>query len=140
MAEGGCLCGAIRYRVDGPPVDAGYCHCRICQRSAGAPVLAWGTWQEAAFAWLCGQPKLFASTASGRRAFCPGCGTQLLFLSLGEPGVLDVNLVTLDDPLAFPPDYHIHTASRLGWFETADRLPRHAGDEPSHGIRIGQQG
>ena len=49
---GGCFCGAVRYRVAGEPIDAGYCHCRMCQRSVGAPVVAWGSWHAAAFAWL----------------------------------------------------------------------------------------
>ena len=37
---GACLCGSLRYAITAPPIDAGYCHCRLCQRSAGAPVLA----------------------------------------------------------------------------------------------------
>ena len=37
---GGCLCGRIRYRVLHVPIDAGYCHCRLCQQSAGTPVQA----------------------------------------------------------------------------------------------------
>ena len=38
---GGCLCGAIRYRITGAPVEALYCHCRMCRRAHGAPVVAW---------------------------------------------------------------------------------------------------
>lgn len=37
--EGGCLCGALRYALSGPSIDAGYCHCRFCQRASGAPVV-----------------------------------------------------------------------------------------------------
>ena len=37
--EGGCFCGAIRYKVEGPPLDAGYCHCRMCQRTTAAPAV-----------------------------------------------------------------------------------------------------
>ena len=44
VTDGGCLCGAVRYRLEGPPLHADYyCHCRMCQRAAGAPVVAWGT-------------------------------------------------------------------------------------------------
>ena len=60
--EGGCLCGAVRYRVEGPPLHAGYCHCRMCQRAAGAPVVAWGAWPADRFAWLQGKPGRFASS------------------------------------------------------------------------------
>jgi len=36
--DGGCLCGKVRFRVTAPPFDSGYCHCRMCQRSSGAPL------------------------------------------------------------------------------------------------------
>ncbi|HEX6636422.1 MAG TPA: hypothetical protein VF033_02095 [Steroidobacteraceae bacterium] len=36
--EGGCACGAVRYRLASAPFDAGYCHCEVCRRSSGAPV------------------------------------------------------------------------------------------------------
>jgi hypothetical protein len=39
---------------------------------------------------------------------------------------LSVNTATLDDPALSPPAFHIHCESRIGWFETADALPRHA--------------
>jgi hypothetical protein len=38
--EGGCLCGGIRYQISGEPRSADYCHCRMCRRTAGAPVVA----------------------------------------------------------------------------------------------------
>ena len=44
--EGGCLCGSVRYVVNGMPVaeeSPCLCHCRICQRASGAPVVAWAT-------------------------------------------------------------------------------------------------
>ena len=65
-AEGGCFCGAIRYRVTGEPIDAGYCHCRMCQLSAGAPAVAWGTWEIGRFQWLSGEPRTLQSSASGQ--------------------------------------------------------------------------
>jgi hypothetical protein len=125
-AEGGCFCGALRYRVDGPPIDAGYCHCRMCQRASGAPVLAWGHWPRDAFRWLGGgEPAVLVSSADCRRLFCGRCGTHLLFRDATDPGVVDLNLATLDDPSAVRPEYHIWTESRIPWFELADALPRY---------------
>ena len=40
MREGGCYCGAIRYRIEGEPLHVNYCHCRMCQRLSGAPVVS----------------------------------------------------------------------------------------------------
>jgi hypothetical protein len=122
-AEGGCLCGAVRYRVDAGDGDSGYCHCRMCQRSAGAPVLAWLTVPLARFKFTKGTPKIYHSSAHAQREFCPNCGTQLLFRDdKGEK--VDVNSATLDDPTLAPPRYHIWRTSRISWFETADDLPR----------------
>jgi hypothetical protein len=130
MAEGGCLCGAVRYRLEGPPLRADYCHCRVCQRAAGAPVVAWGTWPAEGFAWSRGEPTSYASSARGERWFCPGCGTPLAFVDRGDPTLVDVTLASLDDPAAFPPECHAWTTSRVPWLELADGLPRHDGARP----------
>jgi hypothetical protein len=127
MAEGGCLCGAVRYRVEGPPLRTSYCHCRMCQRAAGAPVVAWGTWPAARFAWLGGEPTSYASSAKGIRSFCPTCGTQLPCRDPEDPGEVDVTLASLDDPAAFPPQDHIWTMSQVPWLKIRDGLPRHEG-------------
>lgn len=123
--EGGCFCGGLRYRIAGEPRDAAYCHCRMCQRSVGAPVVAWGTWPAERFAWTKGEPHLLASSPHGERFFCRDCGTQLLFRDPTEPEAVDVNLVTLDDPARFPPTYHIWTDSHVAWFEIGDELPQY---------------
>jgi hypothetical protein len=126
QSEGGCFCGRIRYRVIGAPIDAGYCHCRMCQRASGAPVVAWGTWDAAAFAWLGAEPATLRSSVPAVRRFCAACGTHLLFRTEEEPEEVDVSLATLDRPELVAPEYHIWNASRITWFETADALPRHA--------------
>ncbi len=127
MADGGCLCGAVRYRLEGPPLHADYCHCRMCQRAAGAPVVAWGTWPADRFAWLRGEPRTFASSARGERSFCPSCGTPLTFVDPGDPATVDVTLASLDDPAAFAPQSHIWTMSRVRWLDIRDELPRYTG-------------
>jgi len=122
-AEGGCLCGAVRYRVEAGTGDSGYCHCRMCQRSAGAPVLAWVSIPLARFCFTKGAAKIYRSSSHAQREFCAACGTQLVFRDdKGETA--DINSVTLDDPTLAPPRYHIWRMSRVAWFETADNLPR----------------
>jgi hypothetical protein len=121
--EGGCLCGAVRYRISAEPRSAYYGHCRMCRRAAGAPVVARLTVANAGFAWIEGEPAVYRSSAEAERLFCPACGTQLALRD--EPDYLDVTLASLDDPEAVRPRYHIWTMSRIAWFETADDLPRH---------------
>lgn len=128
--DGGCLCGAVRYRVTQAPLDAGYCHCRLCQRAGGAPVLAWLTVPASAFAYTHGTPTAYASSTHSQREFCARCGTPLAFQRIAAPRTIDVTIASLDDPARVPPQYHIWTASRIGWFDTADALPRHADAGP----------
>ena len=128
--EGGCLCGRLRYRAEGRPLDAGWCHCRLCQKSSGAPALAWGTWPASAVRYTTGEPRVFKSSTLGRRHFCPDCGTQLLFRVAEDSRTIDLTLASLDRPDAIVPEYHIWTASRIAWMELADRLPRHADSGP----------
>ena len=128
--QGGCLCGELRYESDAPPRDAGYCHCRLCQRSSGAPVLAWVTFPADRFAYLKGEPKTFQSSPRGQREFCGTCGAQIAYRKAEPSGTVDVNLATLDAPESVKPRCHVWTDSRIPWFDTADRLPRYADDGP----------
>jgi hypothetical protein len=120
---GGCLCGAIRYQINAEPRSADYCHCRMCRRAAAAPVVARLTVANVAFAWITGEAAVYRSSPQAERLFCPKCGTQLALRD--EPDYLDVTLASLDTPEAVRPRYHIWTASRIGWFDTADDLPRY---------------
>ncbi len=128
--QGGCLCGSLRYASQVASLDAGYCHCRLCQRSSGAPVLAWVTYPADRFAYRKGEPKIFQSSPRGQREFCGTCGTQIAYREAEPSDTVDVNLATLDAPESVKPRCHIWTDSRISWFDTADRLPRYAEGEP----------
>ena len=114
--EGGCLCGDIRYKVSGELAKEekpAFCHCRICQRAAGALVVGWATFKE-----VCGQHhvvqiqqacmlhlsqsdaacdavqkdiivtrgdcRIYHSSETGLRKFCGRCGTQVFFQNRGK--------------------------------------------------------
>jgi hypothetical protein len=100
--EGGCLCGAVRYRVAPCEGDSGYCHCRLCQRSAGAPALAWIGVPRTCLVVTSGTPRSFRSSSHASREFCPTCGTQLFFSDDGAP-TIDFTTTSLDDPAQTPP-------------------------------------
>lgn len=123
-AEGGCLCGAVRYRVSGTIEESGYCHCRTCQRQSGSPVVAWFALHAAGFSYVKGAPKTYRASDHAGREFCSDCGTYLVFREDDATETLGVNTATLDDPTLSPPDFHIYCKDRIEWFETADNLPR----------------
>jgi hypothetical protein len=121
---GGCLCGAVRYRISAAPRSADYCHCRMCRRAAGAPVVARVVVTISSFAWTRAQPAVYRSSQRAERFFCPTCGTPLALRD--EPDFLDVTLATLDDPEVIRPSHHIWAASQIEWLDIADDLPRYS--------------
>jgi hypothetical protein len=127
---GGCFCGAVRYAVRGDPIAVAFCHCSMCRRSAGAPVVAWAMWSRDDLSIAKGEPAIHASSAGVERGFCAACGTQLTFTAASMDGLVDVTVASFDDPASLPPQMHIWDASRLPWLATADALPRHAAEPP----------
>ncbi len=122
---GGCLCGALRYTSSAEPVEAGYCHCRMCQKLSGAAVLPWVSFPTGSFSYTEGSPKIYTSSKWGQREFCAECGSQIAFRTTDKDATVEINAGTLDDPAAVTPQYHIWCNSRVSWFDTADDLPRY---------------
>ncbi len=128
---GGCLCGAVRYEVAAPLQGAEYCHCRMCQKANGAPVVTW-TWVPLEnFSYSKGEPVAYQSSLKGIRSFCGTCGSQLTFRAAEAPTEMVISLATLDNPEIIKPAYHIWTSSQLSWLEIVDDLPRHHEGSPS---------
>jgi hypothetical protein len=75
--EGGCLCGAVRYRCAAPDRPATLCHCTSCRRAAGAHVVAWFTVAASSLSFTEGTPAIYRSSPPVQRGFCARCGTQL---------------------------------------------------------------
>lgn len=114
-ATGGCLCGAVRYRMTGQPLSVIYCHCQSCRKHAGAPVVALAGYRRDQMSYTRGAPKVFASSPGVGRAFCGACGTPLTWE--GDGGdigpMVEILVGTLDTPENFAPECHIHDQERL---------------------------
>lgn len=121
---GGCACGAIRYETLSPPIESGYCHCRLCQRTSAAPVLVFSSFSVDDFHYTLGEATVYHSTEHGTREICVLCGTQIAFRDASDAQTVDVNVGSLDDPSSIVPEYHVWCSSRIPWFDTADSLPR----------------
>jgi hypothetical protein len=122
--EGGCLCGAVRYRAAGAATHATLCHCRSCRRASGAPLVAWVTFARAGFAFVQGTPARHPSSPPVLRSFCGSCGTPLTYQHADFPDEVDVTTASLDDPGPFAPADHTWTSQRLPWLRLSDDLPR----------------
>ena len=122
--DGGCLCGAVRYRVSGPPQATSLCHCNSCRRSTGGPSLAWAIFAEQDVEIIDGALAVHISSPGVERGFCARCGTSLTYRRASRPGLFDVTTASLDDAEAFPPTKEIWTEERLSWVAANPDLPQ----------------
>jgi hypothetical protein len=120
--EGGCRCGAIRYRVTGPPCSSSICFCRSCRLSSGAPSVGWLTVPVANLHWLTRQPKHYRSSRAVTRTFCVDCGTPLSYAHDDSPTTVDLTTVTLDRPEDVPPTRETWLSDKLKWAASDESL------------------
>lgn len=123
---GGCLCGAVRFSIDAPPLFMSYCHCRSCRRATGAPVAAYVGAAASSVIFTAGHRAIHESSPGVRRGFCASCGTPLTYESDEAPGEIHFFTGTCDDPDSLPPAGHVWHEEALAWFDTDDALVRHA--------------
>ena len=122
--EGGCLCGAVRYRASSAPIRGVICHCPMCRKHSGAPALAFVHFRVGDFEWISGAPTRYQSSEFAQRGFCARCGSTL---SMHEEVLADrvqVTVGSLDEPARVRIDDHVWYAEHIPWFEIADDLPR----------------
>src|ERR1051325_8882639 len=104
---GGCLCGAVRYRVSGEPVRSSVCSCTACQRRTGS-LAGFGAYFNANQVTVRGELRTYEhrSDESGRWLrfeFCPKCGTQVTWTAEVFPGMRAIGVGTLDQPKRITP-------------------------------------
>ena len=130
--EGGCACGAVRYRLASAPFDAGWCHCTTCRLNSGAPAMVFASVPAGDLVFIQGadRVKRFKSSSFGHREFCGDCGTPFTMQVDHQPETVDFSVATLDKPDGVRPGFHIFYESRIAWFDTKDDLPRHARFRP----------
>jgi hypothetical protein len=123
--EGGCSCGAVRYRLTSDPLFVHCCHCLNCQRQTGSAFVV-NVLIEADRVEVTGEPQLVEvprDDGSTQEIFrCPSCQVAL-FSTYTYPTVFFVRAGTLDEPASVSPDVHIFTRSKLPWVTLPEAVP-----------------
>jgi hypothetical protein len=124
--EGGCSCGAVRYRLASDPLFTHCCHCLNCQRQTGSAFVINLLIEADRFEVLAGDPQPVEVPRDADKAQriyrCPICQVAV-YSDYGRPEVLFVRGGTLDEPSGVTPDVHIYTRSKVGWVTLPDSEP-----------------
>jgi len=129
MIEGSCLCGAVRYEVEGRTSAIWLCHCTKCQRSTGSAFHASAICPASRFRWLSGEERIreYVDTPNYVKHFCDTCGSPVpSIMPGGEVVFLHAGSLRYESP---PPlSHHIFGEDRAPWFEIPEgeeQYPRH---------------
>jgi hypothetical protein len=124
--EGGCACGAVRYRLLSEPLFTHCCHCRNCQRQTGSAFVINLLIEADRMEVVAGAPEPVDAPrddGSTQRIYrCPTCQVAI-FSEYGGPGVRFVRGGTLDEPTSAVPDVHIYARSKVGWLTLPESAP-----------------
>jgi hypothetical protein len=125
--DGGCACGAVRYRLTSEPMIVHCCHCEDCQRQTGGAFAINALIETDRIALLRGEPVAISMpTDSGRPHDiyrCEDCATAVWSDYGRRPAMRFVRATTLDDRQALAPDVHIFTRSKLPWVGLPPEVP-----------------
>ena len=125
--EGGCSCGAVRFRLTGAPMFVHCCHCLDCQRQTGGAFAINALYETDRITLLAGTPEPVAMPTDSRRPHdiyrCPRCKVAVWSDYGGRSYLRFVRVATLDDPHAITPDVHIYTRSKVPWVALPAEVP-----------------
>lgn len=124
--HGSCLCGAVRFEIEGAFERFFLCHCERCRKGTGSAHAANLFAPRAALRWISGEANVRTFAVEGTRharSFCAACGGAAP--RVGAGGFVIAPAGSLDSALALRPDAHICMSSRADWdyeLETAPKL------------------
>lgn len=131
LVEGGCHCGAIRYRVTGEPLGVFHCHCTDCQKITGSAAEAVALYPRNMFECVKGEPVVYNTMGESgkmlRRNFCGVCGSLLFGVPEAIEHVISVMLPSMDDSSWVSEPAHIYVDHAQSWApipENAVTFPR----------------
>ena len=125
VLRGGCLCGAIEYRLTSDLKYAGYCHCEDCQRGSGSIFAAFGGVSRSQFTVKRGAKRIrrYVKDADNIICFCATCGSRLFVIRPNED-MVHIGLGSLRDRQALTPQFHAFVRDKALWYQIIDALPQ----------------
>ncbi|MBV9835301.1 MAG: GFA family protein [Alphaproteobacteria bacterium] len=124
MISGSCLCGQVRYEVDGELGGFVHCHCQTCRKAHGSAFSSVAAVPKTAFRWVAGESllKAYESSPGKFRSFCTNCGSHIVANRPAQPVIL-LRLGCLDTPAQGEPKCHIWRSDGAPWYDPGKNLP-----------------
>lgn len=123
---GVCLCGQVRYEVDGPFSMMIHCHCSMCRKHHGSAFATFVGAPLMGFRWISGADHVatYTSSQKGQRSFCRNCGSVMPTLAK-EMDMAICPAGNLQGDLDIRPESHFFAGSAPPWYVITDHLPQH---------------
>ena len=131
--RGGCLCGSVRFEIQGPIRNIIYCHCSRCRKAQGSAFATNGIVKVGDFRLMAGQANLtgYESTPGQKKYFCKICGSPIMSRTASKPDQVRVRLGTIESDIEERPMAHIFVSSKANWEEISGDLPQYDSHEPN---------
>ncbi len=115
--KGGCLCGETIFTANGEPTNPHLCSCTMCQKSSGAPTVAWVEFSLDSFQWTQNKPALYRSSQNTQRCFCQKCGGFLGAINDGDSSIF-ITIASLSNPDSIiPGKQHSYKEHMPSWWD-----------------------
>lgn len=126
---GSCLCGEVKFSVDGPLREVVFCHCGQCRRQTGLYYASTNAAEKDLTIEGAENVTWYQSSDEGRRGFCKHCGSALFWKYQGQAEI-SIQAGSLDMPTELTPGYHIFCADKGDFYAINDDLPQYAKASP----------
>lgn len=129
MYHGSCLCGSVKFSINGEINDIVYCHCSQCRKVQGTAFATNGVVAAEDFTFQRGEDVLseYEYGLGKRKYFCKNCGSPIMSKNESFPNVVRIRLGTIESDIKERPACHIFVGSKANWDEICDDLPQFVG-------------
>ncbi len=125
--NGNCLCGAVKFKAKHTQKNVGACHCSMCRKWGGGPLLAVDCGTDVVFEGK-DHISVFDSSKWAERGFCKKCGSHL-FYRLKESRQVSMSAGLFDDDVVFDFDHQVFIDEKPPYYSFAEKTKDMTGAE-----------
>jgi len=123
MHRGSCLCGAVRFTVEGDLPGPDACHCVQCRKSSGHVFVSTDVKRTALVVEGAEHVRWYPSSPKVRRGFCGTCGASLFWDPIGRDFV-GVAMGAFDGPTGTRLHVHVFVSEKGDYYDITDDVPQ----------------